>query len=101
MKNVPSSADVTLVNCLSGNTKWIQHGTMLADWKNTRTDNAAAVADQQLLGQPFHDFSRCFSFIAIVDLQATLFDKKDNPLPGTVELTKGRHYRRTFGPIFS
>ena len=31
-----------MVDRVSGNTTWTQHGTVLADWQNTRTDDAAA-----------------------------------------------------------
>ena len=31
-----------LVDRVSGNDKWIQHGTLLADWQKTRKDNTVA-----------------------------------------------------------
>ena len=42
LKNIPLSADLGLVDRVSGNTTWIQHGAVLADWWNTRIDNPAA-----------------------------------------------------------
>ena len=42
LKKVPSLADLGVVDRVSDNNKWIQRGTWLADWQNTRTGNAAA-----------------------------------------------------------
>ena len=43
-----------LLDRVSGNTKWRQHGTVLADWHTTRTDSVLLLlAGQQLLGQVF------------------------------------------------
>ena len=42
----------SLVDRVSESTKWTQHGTVLTDWYDTRTDSALLlVAGQQLLGQ--------------------------------------------------
>ena len=41
-KYVPLLADPGFLDPVSGNTQWIQQGTVLADWWNTRADNAAA-----------------------------------------------------------
>ena len=44
-----------LVDRVSGHTRWVQHGTVLADWQNTRTDSVMLliVAGQRLLSQVF------------------------------------------------
>ena len=42
LQRVALSADLGLVDRVRGSAKWIQHGTVLADWWNTRADNAAA-----------------------------------------------------------
>ena len=51
-----------LVDRVGVTTKWIQHGTVLVDWQNTRTDNAVATGGQQLLGETYRDFS-CLGLI--------------------------------------
>ena len=50
LKRGPLSADLGLVDRVSGNTTWIQHGTVRADWWNKRTDNAAASSWQAVAG---------------------------------------------------
>ena len=47
-KYVPLLADPGFLDPVSGNTQWIQQGTVLADWWNTRTDNAAATSSRWL-----------------------------------------------------
>ena len=42
LSNVPLSAGLGLVDRVSGNTTWIQHGTVLADWWNSPTNAAAS-----------------------------------------------------------
>ena len=42
LKNIPLSADLGLVDRVSGNTTWIQPGTVLEDWCSARTANTAA-----------------------------------------------------------
>ena len=56
-----------MVDRVSGSTKWIQHGTVLADWQNTRTYSVLLlVAGQQLLGQGIGDFFWCSRFLGQV-----------------------------------
>ena len=50
LKNVPLSADLALVDCVSGNTTWTQHGAVLADVWNTRIDNTDARGYAVILG---------------------------------------------------
>ena len=42
LQNVPLWVDLGLDDGLSGNSTWMQHGTVLADCWNTRIDNPAA-----------------------------------------------------------